>query len=97
MVEAELSCKDYDFDRSEITFKILNKDKTTTADAYNWLINQIKTNNQYLSPKLKETFIIFIEKIANAFSPATKEEGKLIVRLTKIKNHFMEILIISSR
>lgn len=83
IVEAELRCKDYDFDISEIIFNILNKDKTSTSDAYDWSIKQIKTNSHYLSPKLKETFIKVIEKIAKAFPPVTKEENKLIDRFKK--------------
>ncbi len=83
IVEAELRCKDYDFDISEIIFNILNKDKTSTSDAYDWSIKQIKTNSHYLSPKLKETFIKVLEKIAKAFPPVTKEENKLIDRFKK--------------
>lgn len=78
MVAAELRCKDYDFDISDIIFQIMQKDHTPTEDAYNWAIKQIKTNSHYLSPQLKNTFIKVIEKIAQAYPPVTDEEKNLI-------------------
>jgi uncharacterized tellurite resistance protein B-like protein len=83
IVEAELRCKDCDFDVSSIIFHVLNKDKTSTKYAYDWGIKQIKANSHYLSPILKATFINVIEKIAKAFSPVTVDEMKLIERFKK--------------
>jgi uncharacterized tellurite resistance protein B-like protein len=80
IVAAELRCKDYDFDISDIIFQILEKDKTDTHTSYDWAIKEIKMNSQYLSPQLKETFIKVIEKVAKAYSPMTIKEKNLLER-----------------
>ena len=74
IVEAELRCKDYAFDISDIIFQILDKDKQDTETTYKWAMDQIKLNSHYLSPELKITFVRVLDKIANAFPPVTKEE-----------------------
>ena len=78
IVEAELRCKDYDFDISDIIFQILDKDKQDSETTYKWAIDQIKLNSHYLSPELKKTFTCVMEKVAKAFPPVTKEEKTLI-------------------
>jgi uncharacterized tellurite resistance protein B-like protein len=83
IIEAELRCKDYDFDISGIIFHILNKDKTSTKYAYDWAIGQIKTNSHYLSPALKAAFINVTEKIAKSFPPVTIDEAKFIEKFKK--------------
>lgn len=84
IVAAELRCKEYDFDVSEIIFQVLEKDKfIDTKTSYNWAMKEIKTNSHYLSPKLKEAFIKTIEKIAKAYPPITKEEIDLIEQFKK--------------
>jgi uncharacterized tellurite resistance protein B-like protein len=71
---------EYDMDVSEIIFKIMEKEKTPTKDAYNWAVKQIKLNSHYLSPDLKETFIKVVQKVAEAYPPVTREEKELIER-----------------
>ena len=83
IVEAELRCKDYDFDISDIIFQILDKDKQDTETTYRWAMDQIKLNSHYLSPELKKTFLRVIEKVAKAFPPVTKDEAKLLGRFKK--------------
>lgn len=83
IVEAELRCKDYDFDISEIIFQILDKDKTDTETAYNWAMEQIRLNSYYLSPQLKRTFILVAEKIVNVYKPADKSAQNLVERFKK--------------
>ena len=78
IVEAELRCKDYDFDISDIIFQILDKDKQDSETTYKWAMDQIKMNSHYLSPELKETFVCVMEKVAKAFPPITKEERTLL-------------------
>ncbi len=78
LVEAELRCKDYDFDISDIIFQIMEKDKTDAATSYKWAMDQIRLNSHYLSPPLKKTFIRVMEKIAKAFPPVTRSEKELI-------------------
>ena len=78
IVAAELRCKDYDFDISDIIFQILDKDKQDSETTYKWAMDQIKLNSHYLSPQLKKIFIRVMEKIAKAFPPVTKEEKDLI-------------------
>ena len=83
IVEAELRCKDYDFDVSDIIFQMLEKDKTDAVTSYNWAMNEIKNNSHYLSPELKRTFITVMEKVANAFPPVTFEENRILEKFKK--------------
>ena len=83
IVEAELRCKDYDFDICDIIFQIRDKDKTTTQDAYDGAMHQIKANSHYLSPELKETFIKVMEKVAKSYAPVTIGEMDLIEKFKK--------------
>lgn len=84
IVAAELHCKDYDFDVSDIIFQVLEKDKfIDSKTSYDWAMKEIRTNSHYLSPELKKTFIRVIEKIAKSYPPSTKEETELIERFKK--------------
>jgi len=83
IVEAEIRCKDYDFDVSDIIFQIIDKDKQDAETTYNWAMKQIKTNSHYLSPELKKTFITVMEKVAKAYPPVTGDEKSLIERFRK--------------
>jgi uncharacterized tellurite resistance protein B-like protein len=84
IVAAELRCKDYDFDVSDIVFQVLEKDKyADTEIAYEWAMNQIKLNSHYLSPQLKVTFIRVLEKVAKAYPPVTQKEQGLVERFKK--------------
>lgn len=79
IVAAELRCKHYDFDISEIIFKILDKDKfIDTKTSYEWAMKEIRLNSHYLSPEMKQTFIMVMEKIAKAYAPVTINEMDLI-------------------
>ncbi len=83
IVEAELRCKDYDFDISGIIFQIMDKDKQSTETVYNWALKNIKTNSHYLSPELKQTFIKVMEKIAKVYPPVTVNEKNILERFKK--------------
>jgi len=83
IVEAELRCKDYDFDLSDIIFKIMDKDKHDSTTVYNWAMHEIKTNSHYLSPELKRTFIKVMEKVAKAYPPVTENEARIIEKFRK--------------
>ncbi len=83
IVEAELRCKDYDFNVSDIVFQIIDKDKTSTQDAYDNAMKQIRTNSHYLSPELKATFIRVMEKVSKAYKPVTINEQNLIEKFKK--------------
>lgn len=84
IVAAELRCKDYSFDVSDIIFQILDKDKYIDAKtSYDWAMKEIRLNSHYLSPKLKETFIKVLEKIAKAYPPVTYEEMDMIEKFKK--------------
>jgi len=81
IIAAEIRSKDYDFDVSSIIFQILDKDKQfDTEMMYNNVMQTIKVNSHYLSPNLKATFIIVMEKIAKAFPPVTDTERNLLER-----------------
>jgi len=83
IVEAELRCKDYDFNVSDIIFQIVDKNKTSLQEAYDSAMKQIKTNSHYLSPELKATFIKVMEKVANAYKTVTINEQNLIEKFKK--------------
>lgn len=84
IVVAEFRCNDNDFDASAIIFQILDQDKyINTQIAYDWAMKEIRLNSHYLSPKLKETFIKVMEKVANAYPPVTSEEMELLDRFRK--------------
>ena len=83
IVAAELRCKDYDFDISDIIFQIIDKDKTDTQTIYKWAMDEIRTNSHYLSPAMKKTFINIMEKVAKAYPPVTTSEKNLIDKFKK--------------
>ena len=84
IVAAELRCKDYDFDISDIIFQILDKDKYIDSQtSYDWAMKEIRLNSHYLSPQLKETFIKVMEKVAKAYPPVTNEEKEILERFKK--------------
>ena len=84
IVAAELRCKDYDFDISDIIFQILDKDKYIDSQtSYVWAMKEIRLNSHYLSPQLKETFIKVMEKVAKAYAPVTNEEKGILERFKK--------------
>jgi uncharacterized tellurite resistance protein B-like protein len=81
IVEAEIRSKDYEFDISDIIFQILDKSKNKDVEEiYASAMHTIKTNSHYLSPRLKETFITVMEKVAKAFPPVTEAEQTLLER-----------------
>ncbi len=83
IVVSELRGKSGNFDVSEIIFHIMDKDKMDTETTYNWAIKEITLNSHYLSPKLKQSFITIMEKVAEAFPPITAEEQKILTRFKK--------------
>lgn len=83
IVLAELRCGDNSFNVSDIIFRIMDKDKIPTREAYDWAMKQIKTNSHYLSPELKTTFINVMEKVAKAYKPVTIDEMLLIEKFRK--------------
>jgi uncharacterized tellurite resistance protein B-like protein len=83
IVAAELRCKDYEFDVSDIIFQVLAKEKVDAETSYEWAMNEIRLNSHYLSPSLKATFISVIEKIARAFPPVTESERDMIERFKR--------------
>jgi len=89
IIAAELRSKNYDFDVTDIIFKMLDKEKHDVETVYQWAMDEIKLNSHYLSPVLKQTFISIMEKIAKAFPPVTGEESQLIERFKKDIESFM--------
>jgi uncharacterized tellurite resistance protein B-like protein len=83
IVAAELRCKDYAFDVSDIIFQMMDKDKTDSITTYKWAMDEIRLNSHYLSPELKKTFISVMEKVAKAFPPVTVKEQDLINKFKK--------------
>ncbi len=83
IVLEELNNNSYDFDVSDIIFKVMAKDKMDSNTVYDWAMKEIKTNSHYLSPQLKVKFITVMEKIAGAYPPVTNEESDIINRFKK--------------
>ena len=83
IVEAELRCKDFDFDVSDIIFQVMDKHSSDVETTYNWAMKEIKLNSHYLSPELKKTFINVMMKVAKAYPPITAEENSIIERFKK--------------
>ena len=83
IVEAELKCKNYNFDIASIIFQVMDKDQNSVEDSYHWAMNQIRLNSHYLSPSLKSIFINVMEKVAKAYPPVTIEESLLLDRFKK--------------
>lgn len=75
--------KNYNYDVSDIIFKILDKDKRDPQTVYNWAMHELKTNSHYLSPELKDCAIKIMKSIAEAFPPVTHEEDALFQRFVK--------------
>lgn len=80
IIKAGFKRKDYDYDISEIIFKILDKDKREPAMVYDWAMKELKNNSHYLSPEMKTCFLKIMKSIAEAFPPFTKEEQALYER-----------------
>lgn len=85
IVAAELRCKDYNFDISDIIFQLMKKDKIDAETTYKWAMKEIRTNSHYLSPQMKETFIKVMKKVAEAFAPVSPKEQVIL------DNFFTEI------
>ena len=84
IVKAEIRCNDNDFDISGIIFQVLEKDKFVDPQtSYDWAMKEIRLNSQYLSPTLKKTFIMVLNKVAKAFPPVTGGEKKFLDRFMK--------------
>ncbi len=83
IVSAELRCDHFGFSISDIVFQIMDKEKQSTENAYNWAMKQIRMNSHYLSPEIKKDFIRVMEKIAKAYPPVTLEERDLIEKFKK--------------
>ena len=83
IMNAELQNKNYDFDISDIDFRLLKKEKTDKETAYHWALKEIRNNSHYLSPEMKNTFISIMEKMADAYPPVTIEEEEIISRFKK--------------
>ncbi len=80
IVEKELSFKDEAFNVTEIIFHMMDKRQANRETTYNWALHQIKTYSHYLSPKVKQTFLSVLSKMAQAFPPITEEEKELCKR-----------------
>ena len=83
IVEAEMRCKDYSFDLSEIIFQIMDRDRHDSKTVYDWAMNEVRMNGNYLSPQLKQTFIKVMEKVAKAYPPITTNEKSIIEQFKK--------------
>lgn len=70
----------YNYDVSDIIFKILDKDKRDVETVYQWALKEFRTNSHYISPEWKDCALKIMRSIAEAFPPVTKEENELYQR-----------------
>jgi len=73
----------YNYDISDIIFKIFDRDKRDSESAYNWAMHELQINSHYLSPELKECALKIMKEIAEAFPPFTNEEKELYQKFKK--------------
>ena len=66
------------FNYSEIIFDLLQKDKRSLDEVYEWAMAEFEIGKYHLNSEMKTKFISIITKIAEAFPPNTIEEKKLI-------------------
>lgn len=83
IVLQELKREDYSFDVSDIVFQIMEKDKMDSSTVYDWAMKEIKANGHYLSPELKQKFLLVMDRIANAYPPVTIDESSIINKFKK--------------
>jgi uncharacterized tellurite resistance protein B-like protein len=83
IVVEELDNKHYDFDMAQIIFNIMRKEKIDTQTSYDWAMKEIRLNSHYLSPEMKKTFVMVMEKVAMACPPVTIDEMSLLERFKK--------------
>lgn len=80
IVVNELRGNEDAFNLSDIIFRVLDHDQMDAETAYEWAINEIRSNSHYLSPELKSKSIRVAEKIAAAYPPVTPQEQDLLER-----------------
>lgn len=74
--------KEYDF--TEIVFEVLRKDEIGNIETtYNLALKELKLNSHYLSPEMKEKFVRILQKVADAFPPATLKEVAIIEKFKR--------------
>lgn len=79
---------DLNFNYSEIIFDLLQKDKRSFDQVYEWAMSEFEIGKHHFTSQMKKDFIIVITKIAEAFPPNTKDEKKLISQFEKDLNQF---------
>lgn len=83
IVVAELKGRHYNFNVSDIIFRVLDKDNMNALTAYDWAMNEFRMNSHYLDPELKHSFLRIAEVIAKSYPPVTPEEKELLERFRK--------------
>ncbi|MCU0359230.1 MAG: hypothetical protein MUF75_00705 [Bacteroidia bacterium] len=83
IITAGFKQNNYNYDVSDIIFKILEKDKRDVETVYTWAIHELQVNSHYLSPELKECALKIMKSITEAFPPVTIEENELYQRFVK--------------
>lgn len=83
IVVQELKREDYSFDISDIVFQIMEKDKMDSSTVYDWAMKEIRTNSHYLSPELKQKFLLVMDRVASAYPPITNDESSIINKFKK--------------
>lgn len=72
-----------DFDYAEIIFSILQKDNPGVNKAYEWAMHSFNLGKQHFTTEMKEQFVAVIQKMEEAFPPATVEERNLIEKFSR--------------
>jgi uncharacterized tellurite resistance protein B-like protein len=83
IVVQELKREDYSFDVTDIVFQIMEKDKMDSNTVYDWAMKEIRSNSHYLSPELKQKFLLVMDRVASAYPPITNDESSIINKFKK--------------
>ena len=51
-----------------------------SSTVYDWAMKEIRTNSHYLSPELKQKFLLVMDRVASAYPPITNDESSIINR-----------------
>jgi uncharacterized tellurite resistance protein B-like protein len=83
LIATEINKIDSDADYTDIIFQVLDKDKANFEKSYKQGINAIKLGEHKLTPILKWQFVALLQKVAEAYPPATDDENEVIARFIR--------------
>ncbi len=74
----EAQKRNFEYDITEIIFKILEKQKLDMATTLAWAKKEMELGSHKLTDDLKKEFIAFVEGVAKAYPPYTEKERAVV-------------------